>query len=111
MRFASIFSHRKTIGLVLLAISVVAAVTYGVVTYQTPYGCGRRRRRYRTRDLLASPSQTMHLHLLHWDRWRKRPADSSCTCAGEKIESLCLTNRARAYSSMTMSVCCEISPA
>ena len=40
MRFASIFSHRKTIGLVLLAISVVAAVTYGVVTYQTPYGCG-----------------------------------------------------------------------
>ena len=40
MRFASIFRHRKTIGLVLLAISVVAAVTYGVVTYQTPYGCG-----------------------------------------------------------------------
>jgi len=40
MRFASRFSHRKTIGLVLLAISVVAAVTYGVVTYQTPYGCG-----------------------------------------------------------------------
>ena len=36
MRFASIFSHRKTIGLVLLAISVVDAVTYGVVTYQTP---------------------------------------------------------------------------
>jgi hypothetical protein len=26
--------------LVLLASAVLAAVTYGVVTYQTPYGCG-----------------------------------------------------------------------
>ena len=26
--------------MVLLAIAVLAAVTYGVVTYQTPYGCG-----------------------------------------------------------------------
>jgi len=39
MRFARIFSNRKSIVLVLLAIAVVAAVTYGVVTYQTPYGC------------------------------------------------------------------------
>ena len=39
MRFASIFSHQRTLVMVLLAIAVVAAVTYGVVTYQTPYGC------------------------------------------------------------------------
>ena len=39
MRFARIFSNRKSIVLVLLALAVVAAVTYGVVTYQTPYGC------------------------------------------------------------------------
>jgi hypothetical protein len=37
---ARIFSRRETIVLVLLAIAVVAAVTYGVATYQTPYGCG-----------------------------------------------------------------------
>jgi hypothetical protein len=37
---ARIFSRRETIVLVLLATAVVAAVTYGVVTYQTPYGCG-----------------------------------------------------------------------
>lgn len=36
---AKTFSRRETIVLVLLTISVVAAVTYGVVTYQTPYGC------------------------------------------------------------------------
>ena len=35
-----IFSRRETIVLVLLAIAVLTAVTYGVVTYQTPYGCG-----------------------------------------------------------------------
>ena len=40
MHVVAIFRRRKTIVLVLLAISVVAAVTYGVVTYQTPYGCG-----------------------------------------------------------------------
>ena len=39
MRLGAIFSRRKTIVLVLLAIAVLAAVTYGVVTYQTPYGC------------------------------------------------------------------------
>ncbi len=32
--------RRKTIVLVLLATAVLAAVTYGAVTYQTPYGCG-----------------------------------------------------------------------
>ena len=37
---ARIFRSRKTIVLVLLATAVVAAVTYGVATYQTPYGCG-----------------------------------------------------------------------
>ncbi len=37
---ARIFSRRKTIVLSLLATAVLAAVTYGVVTYQTPYGCG-----------------------------------------------------------------------
>ncbi len=37
---ARIFSRRETIVLVLLATAVLAAVTYGVVTYQTPYGCG-----------------------------------------------------------------------
>ena len=37
---ARISSSRKTLVLVLLAIAVVAAVTYGVATYQTPYGCG-----------------------------------------------------------------------
>jgi hypothetical protein len=40
MRVASIFSRRERIVLALLAIAVVTAVTYGVVTYQTPYGCG-----------------------------------------------------------------------
>jgi hypothetical protein len=40
MRAAGIFSRRETIVLVLLATAVLAAVTYGVVTYQTPYGCG-----------------------------------------------------------------------
>jgi hypothetical protein len=40
MRAAGIFNRRETIVLVLLATAVLAAVTYGVVTYQTPYGCG-----------------------------------------------------------------------
>ena len=40
MRAARAFSCRETIVLVLLATAVLAAVTYGVVTYQTPYGCG-----------------------------------------------------------------------
>jgi len=40
MRLSGIFSRRKTLVLVLLATAVLAAVTYGVVTYQTPYGCG-----------------------------------------------------------------------
>jgi len=40
MRIASIFARRKTLILVLLATVVLAAVTYGVGTYQTPYGCG-----------------------------------------------------------------------
>ena len=35
------YSHvEKTLVLALLATAVLAAVTYGVVTYQTPYGCG-----------------------------------------------------------------------
>jgi hypothetical protein len=34
------FARRKTLVLALLATAVLAAVTYGVVTYQTPYGCG-----------------------------------------------------------------------
>jgi len=40
MRFARTFNHRENIVLVLLATAVLTAVTYGVVTYQTPYGCG-----------------------------------------------------------------------
>ena len=40
MHIARTFSRRETIVIVLLAIAVVAAVTYGVATYQTPYGCG-----------------------------------------------------------------------
>jgi len=40
MRLAKIFSSRETIVLVLLATALLAAVTYGVLTYQTPYGCG-----------------------------------------------------------------------
>src|SRR6267378_5862042 len=40
MRAARAFSSRETIVLVLLATAVLAAVTYGVTTYQTPYGCG-----------------------------------------------------------------------
>jgi hypothetical protein len=40
MHIARIFSRRETIVLVLLAIAVVAAVTYGAATYQTLYGCG-----------------------------------------------------------------------
>ena len=39
MRFARLCSHQRTLVLVLLAIVVVAAVTYSVVTCQTPYGC------------------------------------------------------------------------
>ncbi|TMI14549.1 hypothetical protein E6H35_04195 [Candidatus Bathyarchaeota archaeon] len=39
MHAAKTFS-RETIVLVLLATAVLAAVTYGVVTYQTPYDCG-----------------------------------------------------------------------
>ena len=40
MRLSSVFAPRKTLVLALLATAVLAAVTYGVVTYQTPYGCG-----------------------------------------------------------------------
>jgi hypothetical protein len=40
MRLASIFAPRKTLVLALLATAVLAAVTYGIVTYQTLYGCG-----------------------------------------------------------------------
>jgi hypothetical protein len=40
MRLASMFSRGKTLVSALLATAVLAAVTYGVVTYQTPYGCG-----------------------------------------------------------------------
>jgi hypothetical protein len=40
MRSGTMFSRRETIVLVLLATAVLAAVTYGIVTYQTPYGCG-----------------------------------------------------------------------
>ena len=40
MRVARLLTRRETIVLVLLAIAVVTAVTYGVATYQTPYGCG-----------------------------------------------------------------------
>jgi len=40
MRLSSVFGRRKTLVLALLATAVFAAVTYGVVTYQTPYGCG-----------------------------------------------------------------------
>ncbi len=40
MHLETIFSRRKTIVLVLLATAVLTVVTYGVVTYQTPYGCG-----------------------------------------------------------------------
>jgi len=40
MCLARRFSRRETIVLVLLATAVLAAVAYGVVTYQTPYGCG-----------------------------------------------------------------------
>jgi hypothetical protein len=34
-----IFNVRENILMTLLAIAVVTAVTYGVVTFQTPYGC------------------------------------------------------------------------
>jgi len=34
-----IFKVRENILIILLAIAVVTAVTYGAVTYQTPYGC------------------------------------------------------------------------
>jgi hypothetical protein len=40
MPLARIFNRRETIVLVLLATAVLTAVTYGVVTYETPYGCG-----------------------------------------------------------------------
>jgi len=40
MRLSGIFARRKTLILTLLATVTLAAVTYGVVTYQTPYGCG-----------------------------------------------------------------------
>jgi len=39
MHLGVMFSRRETIVLVLLATAVLAAVTYGAVTYQTPYGC------------------------------------------------------------------------
>jgi hypothetical protein len=35
-----IFRSRANIALIFLATAVLTAVTYGVVTYQTPYGCG-----------------------------------------------------------------------
>ena len=35
-----IFNRRANILLIPLAAAVLTAVTYGVVTYQTPYGCG-----------------------------------------------------------------------
>jgi hypothetical protein len=35
-----IFRSRENILLLLLATAVLTAITYGVVTYQTPYGCG-----------------------------------------------------------------------
>src|SRR5712691_10046677 len=38
MRIARLFSRRGIV-LIVLAAAVVTAVTYGVVTYQTPYGC------------------------------------------------------------------------
>ncbi len=40
MRLGAMFSSRETIVLALLATAVLTAVTYGAVTYQTPYGCG-----------------------------------------------------------------------
>ena len=39
MQLGGIFGRRETIVLALLATAVLAAVTYGVVTYQTSYGC------------------------------------------------------------------------
>ena len=39
MHLGTMFRSRETIVLVLLATAVLAAVTYGVVTNQTPYGC------------------------------------------------------------------------
>src|SRR5256885_1339923 len=39
MSIAGLFGRRGIV-LTILAIAVVTAVTYGVVTYQTPYGCG-----------------------------------------------------------------------
>jgi uncharacterized membrane protein len=38
MRITRLF-NRRGIVLITLAIAVVTAVTYGAVTYQTPYGC------------------------------------------------------------------------
>ena len=40
MRLSSMFGGRKTLVLALLAMAVISALTYGAVTYQTPYGCG-----------------------------------------------------------------------
>jgi len=40
MRLSGTLRSRETIVLALLATAVLAAVTYGLVTYQTPYGCG-----------------------------------------------------------------------
>jgi len=40
MRLSGTLRSRETIVLALLATAVLAAVTYGAVTYQTPYGCG-----------------------------------------------------------------------
>ena len=39
MRLAATFRRRERVILFLLGIAVLVAVTYGVVTYQTPYGC------------------------------------------------------------------------
>ena len=39
MPLSKMFGGRKTVVLIILATAVVAMVTYGTVTYQTPYGC------------------------------------------------------------------------
>ena len=39
MQVARILSRRESIVIGLLVIAILGTVTYGVVTYQTPYGC------------------------------------------------------------------------
>src|SRR6266511_5488787 len=103
MRLHSIFGRRKTLVLALLVTAVLAAVTYGVVTYQTPYGCGPDGVATGPRvdwQVLAKPCIYIYftgivggsvlLILL-------------IPVPEKKIESLCLTKRVRTYSSMTMS--------